>query len=170
VKGFDVLLAALTRLPDVHALIAGDGPQRRELMALAQQAGVANRAHFLGWRNDTAALLARCDVLVCPSRSEPLGNVVLEAFSAGKPVVAAMAEGPAWLLADGRGILVPAESGVALAAGIEGMLNNPEMAARMAQAGRAHFETHFAKTAVVGAWHRFCATVEKVGVEKVEKA
>jgi glycosyltransferase involved in cell wall biosynthesis len=161
VKGFDVLLAALTRLPNVHAVIAGEGPQRRELATLAHQAGIANRVHFLGWRTDAAALLARADVLVCPSRSEPLGNVILEAFSAGKPVVASTTEGPAWLLAEGRGILVPAESGVALAAGIEGMLQNPEMAARMAQAGRAHFEAHFAQAAVVAAWQNFCATVEK---------
>jgi glycosyltransferase involved in cell wall biosynthesis len=162
VKGFDVLLAALTRLPDVHAVIAGDGPERAALVHLARQAGVANRAHFLGWRKDTAALLARCDVLACPSRSEPLGNVVLEAFAAGKPVVAAMAEGPAWLLGDGtRGILVPAESGIALAAGLEGILSNPEMAERMAQAGRAHFEANFAKPAVVAAWRHFCATAEK---------
>jgi glycosyltransferase involved in cell wall biosynthesis len=161
-KGFDVLLAALTRLPGVHAVIAGDGPERAALAALAARAGVGDRAHFLGWRQDTAALLAACDVLVCPSRQEPLGNVVLEAFSAGKPVVAAMAEGPLWLLeGGGRGVLVPLESGVALAAGIEGMLGNAEMAQRMAAAGRAHFEQHFAEAAVVGAWRHFCATVEK---------
>jgi glycosyltransferase involved in cell wall biosynthesis len=162
-KGFDVLLAALTRLPGVHAVIAGDGPERAALMRLAAQAGVADRAHFLGWRRDTASLLAACDVLVCPSRAEPLGNVVLEAFSAGKPVVAAMAEGPAWLLGGGqRGVLVPVESGIALAAGIEGMLGNPEMAARMAAAGRAHFEVAFSEASVVASWRQFCATVERV--------
>lgn len=161
VKGFDVLLAALTRLPAVHAFIAGDGGERRALEILARQAGVANRVTFLGWRADTAALLAACDVLVCPSRSEPLGNVVLEAFSARKPVVAALSEGPSWLLADGRGILVPVDSGMALASGIGAMLDNPDMAARMAEAGRRHYEAHFARPAVIAAWRHFCATVEK---------
>jgi glycosyltransferase involved in cell wall biosynthesis len=153
-KGFDVLLAAISRLPGVHAVIAGEGPERGALMALAARAGIADRVHFLGWRTDTASLLAACDVLVCPSRHEILGNVVLEAFSARKPVVAAMAEGPLWLLGDG-------ESGIALAAGVEGMLANPDMAARMAAAGRAHFDAHFAEAAVVAAWRHFCATVEK---------
>ena len=171
VKGFDVLLAALTRLPAVHAVIAGDGPDRAALQQLARQAGVADRAHFLGWRTDTAALLAASDLLVCPSRREPLGNVILEAFSARKPVVAAMSEGPAWLLGDGaRGILVPADSGVALAAGIEGMLGNPDMAARMAQAGRTHFEQHFAEAAVVATWRNFCARVEKAADGKAPMA
>ncbi len=65
-KGHDVLLAALTRLPGVHAVIAGEGPERAALIDLARQAGVADRTHFLGWRHDTAELLAACDVLVCP--------------------------------------------------------------------------------------------------------
>jgi glycosyltransferase involved in cell wall biosynthesis len=161
-KGFDVLLAALTRLPGVHAVIAGDGPERAALLALAAKAGVADRAHFLGWRADTAALLAACDVVVCPSRHEPLGNVMLEAFSAGRPVVAAMADGPLWLMGDGsRGVLVPVDSGVALAAGIEGMLQNRDMARRMAANGRAYYEAHFTQAAVVAAWRHFCATVEK---------
>lgn len=161
VKGFDVLLAALTRLPSVHAVIAGDGGERRTLETLARQAGIANRVTFLGWRRDTAALLAACDILVCPSRNEPLGNVVLEAFSAGKPVVASLSEGPAWLMAEGRGILVPAESGMALATGIDAMLQNPAMAADMAAKGRRHFEAHFARPAVLAAWRHFCASVEK---------
>ena len=166
-KGFDVLLASLTRLPGIHAVIAGDGPERAALTDLAARAGIAARTHFLGWRTDTAALLAACDVLVCPSRQEPLGNVILEAFSARRPVIAATAEGPSWLLEGGtRGILVPAESGIALAAAIESMLANPAMAARMADAGRTHFETHFAQAPVVRAWQTFCANVEKPGVEK----
>jgi glycosyltransferase involved in cell wall biosynthesis len=161
-KAFDVLLAALTRLPTAHAFIAGDGPERHPLATLARQAGIADRAHFLGWRTDTAALLAACDVLVCPSRQEPLGNVILEAFSAAKPVVASMAEGPSWLLEGGtRGILVPTDSAIALAAGIEGMLTNPDMAHRMAEAGRRHFEENFAEQAVIHAWRHFSATVEK---------
>jgi len=163
-KGFDVLLAAIARLPSVHALIAGDGPERASLQALAGRAGILPRVHFLGWRADTASLLAAADVLVCPSRREPLGNQILEAFSAAKPVVAAMADGPTWLLDQGRrGILVPVDSGVALAAGIEGMLQNRAMALAFGAAGRACFEASFAARPVVAAWRGFCGSVEKQG-------
>jgi glycosyltransferase involved in cell wall biosynthesis len=161
-KGFDVLLAALARLPSVHGVIAGDGPEAGVLRALSRRAGLADRVHFLGWRHDTAALLSACTVFVCPSRTEPLGNVVVEAFSAGRPVVAAAAEGPTWLLEGGaRGILVAAESGMALAAGIDAMLANADMARRMAASGRAYYEANFAQAPVVAAWRRFCASVEK---------
>jgi glycosyltransferase involved in cell wall biosynthesis len=161
-KGFDVLLAAIARLPGVHALIAGDGPERGALRALAERAGIAARIHFLGWRADTAALLAASDVLACPSRREPLGNQILEAFSAARPVVAAMAEGPLWLLDQGRrGVLVPVDSGIALAAGIEGMLQNRAMAQDFAAAGRACYEQYFSAAKVVPAWREFCGSLSE---------
>ena len=88
--------------------------------------------------------------------------MVLEAFSAGRPVVASMAEGPAWLLEGGkRGILVPVESGIALSAALGAMLGNADMARAMAAAGRAHWQAGFAPQAVVAQWRALCAGVEK---------
>ena len=87
-KGFALLLEALAMTRDVRLDIAGDGPLRGDLVALAQKLGVANRVRFLGWRTDIAALLAQADVFVCPSLHEPLGNVVIEAWSSGVPVIA----------------------------------------------------------------------------------
>ena len=161
-KGFDVLIAAVSRLPGVHAVLAGDGPERVALERLAAHAGVAARVHFLGWRRDTASLLAACTLLACPSRSEPLGNVVLEAFSAGRPVVAAMADGPRELIDSGRtGVLVAGESAIALAAGIESVLARPAQAAAMARAARARFESAHAEAPVLARWRHFLARVEK---------
>ncbi|MGA9866288.1 MAG: glycosyltransferase, partial [Acetobacteraceae bacterium] len=115
-KAFDVLVRALARLPEVHAVIAGEGPERAALTELARAEGVAARLHLPGWREDTAALLATADVLACPSRHEPLGNVVIEGWSARTPVVAAAAQGPAELIAPGRdGMLVPKDDPAALA-------------------------------------------------------
>ena len=73
-KGIDTLLEAVAGLPDVHAWIAGSGPIEAELKALARELGVADRAHFLGWRTDRANLLAACDVVAFPSRYEPFGT------------------------------------------------------------------------------------------------
>ena len=163
-KGFDVLIAAAGRLPCAHVVIAGEGPEQAGLERLAAHAGVAGRVHFLGWRTDIAALLAACDVLACPSRSEPLGNVVLEAFSAGRPVVAAMADGPRELIESGRtGVLVAGESAIALAAGIEGVLQRRAMTDAMVAAARARFEAVHAQAPVLAQWRHFLATVEKAG-------
>ncbi|MGH7066452.1 MAG: glycosyltransferase, partial [Acetobacteraceae bacterium] len=93
-KGFDVLIEAIARLPGATLLIAGEGPEEESLRTLAAAAGVASRVHFLGWRNDAGALLRAADLFICASRREPLGNVVLEAWSAGCPVLATDAAGP----------------------------------------------------------------------------
>ena len=161
-KAFDILVRALPLLPGVHAVIAGEGPERRALLALAQRLGVADRLHLLGWRTDQAALLARCDVLVCPSRHEPLGNVVIEAFSALRPVVAADAAGPVELIADGQdGLLVPREDAPALAAAIATILGDLGLAVRLAMAGRARYEAEFAEPATVARWQAALAAMEQ---------
>ncbi|MGE0224700.1 MAG: glycosyltransferase [Acetobacteraceae bacterium] len=161
-KAFDVLIRALPALPAVHAVIAGEGPERGALSDLARREGVADRVHVLGWRGDTAALLAACDVFICPSRHEPLGNVVIEAWSARRPVIAAAAQGPVELITDGAdGILVAKEDPGALAQAIQRVLADRPLALALAEAGRVRYETAFAEAPVVACWRDFLGSVEK---------
>jgi glycosyltransferase involved in cell wall biosynthesis len=161
-KAFDVLIRALPRLPGAHAVIAGAGPERAALEALARAEGVADRVRLPGWRTDAANLLAAADVFVCSSRQEPLGNMVIEAWSARRPVVAAGIGGPAELIANGRtGLLVPPDDAAALAGAIGQVLDNPTRAAALAEAGRARYEADFAEAPVLSRWRDFLATVEK---------
>jgi glycosyltransferase involved in cell wall biosynthesis len=159
-KGFDIALRALALLPGAHLSIAGEGPERGALETLARELGVADRVGFLGWRADIGALLAACDIFVCSSRHEPLGNIVLEAWSAGRPVVAARAQGPAELVTDGEnGLLVPVEDAEALATAIAGLIADPERAARLARQGRAAYARDFTQAAVVARWRGFLVDV-----------
>ncbi len=152
-KAFDVLIRALPSLPGVHAVIAGEGPERKALEALARRLDVTDRLHLLGWRTDQAALLAAATVMVCPSRHEPLGNVVIEAFSAGIPIIAADAAGPVELITSGRnGILVPKEDPVALAQQIQQVLRDPGLARGLGAAGRDSYVAQFAPEPVLAQW------------------
>ncbi|MGI4977825.1 MAG: glycosyltransferase [Janthinobacterium lividum] len=161
-KGFDVLVRAMRWLPGVHVVIAGEGPERVALERLARGEGVAERLHLPGWTQDGAGLLAACDVLVCPSRQEPLGNVVLEGFSAGRAVVAAAAAGPAELIEDGcTGMLVAVEDEVALGAAIGAVLGDRALASRLVAAGRAEFERAHAEAPVLAQWRAFLGGVER---------
>ncbi len=159
-KGFDMAIRALARLPTASLVIAGTGPEQRALAALADAEGVADRVHFIGWRDDPGALLRAADVFVCSSRIEPLGNIVLEAWSAGTPVVAADATGPAELLADGlTGRLVRREDPVALADAVARVLAEPDETAAMRAAGRRRYECEFSATPVLARWREFLTTV-----------
>lgn len=159
-KGFDIAIRALARLSDAHLSIAGEGPERAALEALAREVGVADRVTFLGWRSDIGALLAGCDIFVCSSRHEPLGNIVLESWSATRPVVSAAAQGPTELIEDGEtGLLVPIEDAEALARNIAVLIADPQRAARIAQQGRAAYERDFTEAAVTARWRDFLAAV-----------
>ena len=159
-KGFDTLIRALPRLPGSLA-IAGTGPERQWLATLARDQGVAHRVRWLGWRDDAGALLAAADVFVCSSRVEPLGNMVLEAWSAARPVVAADADGPRELLRDGvDGLLVPREDPAALAQAILGALD-PQRARNLTAAGRLRYEASFARPAVLTLWRETLAGLRK---------
>ena len=161
-KAFDVLVRAMRHIPDAHVLIAGEGPERASLEALARAEGVADRLHMPGWADDTGSLLAACDVLVCPSRHEPLGNVVIEGFSAARPVVAAASQGPVELIENGQdGVLVPLEDAAALGEALALVLEDRALAVRLAEAGRARYEAEFAAGPVLDRWRHFLTTVEK---------
>jgi glycosyltransferase involved in cell wall biosynthesis len=150
-KAFDVLIRALVRLPGVYLWLAGDGEQRDALNRLAVECGVAPRVRFLGWRADMPGLMAAADVLACPSRVEPFGNVIVEAWARGLPVVAAASAGPAWLVKSGEnGLLVPMENPDALADALGEILVDAALARRMAVGGHAAYRRDFAEDIVVG--------------------
>jgi glycosyltransferase involved in cell wall biosynthesis len=161
-KGFDVLLSALGRAPGIYLWLAGEGELEAPLKRQAAMLGLSSRVRFLGWRQDVAALLATCDMLVCPSRNEPLGNTIIEAWAAHRPVIAAASSGPAELIADGKtGLLVPVEDADGLAAAMTRLAGDKTRAEELASAGHAEYAAQFAAPRVVDAYRQFFATVAR---------
>jgi glycosyltransferase involved in cell wall biosynthesis len=155
-KAFDVAIAAMENVPGARLWIAGAGPLDGDLKTQAAKLG--DRVRFLGWRADSAALIEACDVLVCPSRHEPLGNVVIEAWARGKPVVAAASQGPAALINSGKdGLLVPVDDATALSLALNRVLAESSFAADIAAAGKARHAAEFGEARVIGAYKDFIA-------------
>ena len=152
-KAHDVTLQALTELPDAWLWIAGVGPLEAKLKAMAEGLGVAERVRFLGWRTDPSALYRTADICVFPSRYEPLGNVVIQSWAHGLPVVAAASQGPQALIEDGRdGVLVPIDDAPALAAGVRRLMASPALRKQFVARGLGRVEAEFSETAVVAQW------------------
>jgi len=127
-KRHHLTIRALASLPGVRLLIAGEGPERGALEALADRLGVADRVRFLGPvpHRDLPALYGAADVMVLASEREGWANVILEAMACGTPVVAT----PAWgsreaVGTEGAGVVVEEASEQAIAAAVHRLLSEP---------------------------------------------
>lgn len=113
-KGLEMCLKALAALPQARLLVVGDGPLRSGLAAQARSLGLGERVIWAGPRphGEIPRYLAAADVLVLPSMSEGEPNVILEALSCGRPVVASRVGNIAGMVEQGReGLLFPAGDG-----------------------------------------------------------
>jgi len=148
VKGLDVFLRAARIIKDhgkrAKFIIAGDGPLRDQLQALAQQCGLAHEVMFLGHRSDGNNILGLMDLFVLPSLSEGIPLVLLEAMALARPVVATAVGGiPEVVEHEINGLLVAAGNHDDLAKGCLAVMDNPTLAQELGPAGRRRVEEAF---------------------------
>jgi glycosyltransferase involved in cell wall biosynthesis len=162
-KAFDVLIEAMKNIPDAYLWIAGSGPEEKILDLQVAKLRLGDRVKFLGWRDDTEAVLAAADIFVCPSRHEPLGNVVIEAFAQGLPVIATASQGPSALIDNGvNGLLTPVDNAEALAEAINSVIADEDMRYQLAREGFATYQRNFTEAAVVASYRQFFEKIAKV--------
>jgi glycosyltransferase involved in cell wall biosynthesis len=143
-KGFDVLVDALALLPDVAAVVAGDGRDRGALERRAQDRGVADRFAVTGWQEEVGPFLRSLDVFVLPSRFEGLSLALLEAMAVGAAIVATDVGGTSEAVAHGEtGLLVPTENPTALADAVRQLLDDHDLRTRLGAAARAAWLERF---------------------------
>lgn len=139
-KGHDLMIRALRDLPGASLLIAGDGPARAPLEALAFSLGLGSRVHFLGSvpHKDLPAVYSAADLLILASEREGWPNVLLEAMACGTPVVAARVGGvPEIVTAPEAGLMIEERTPAAIAEGVQRLLRIRAGAEKV----RAHAQT-----------------------------
>ncbi len=144
-KGQAEFVQAARKIPDAHFLISGvASAESSGYYKAIQELARGLPVEFLGWQEDRAALFARLDMLVIASRQEGLPLVMLEAFSAGVPVVAFPSGGIAEVIQHGEtGFLVPERTPDALAAAIQRLMTRREKLIEVAAEARARWERLF---------------------------
>ncbi len=149
-KAIDVLIKAFKifsqTFTGVELWLVGDGPITGQLENLVHQLGLTEQVKFLGGQGRPAVrkLLRQCSFLVLPSRDEPFGIAILEAFASRKPVVASAVGGIPEIIENGKnGILVEPENPEALCAAMTAVWNDRGLAERLACAGYATVKQHF---------------------------
>lgn len=127
-KRHDLVIRALTAIPQATLLIVGDGPEDKNLKTLAESEGVADRTRFLGAvpHQELASIYSAADVLVLASSREGWANVLLEAMACGTPVVATNVWGaPEVVTAPEAGVLVDEDTPAGIAEAVTRLLSAP---------------------------------------------
>ncbi|MEF3168277.1 MAG: glycosyltransferase [Deltaproteobacteria bacterium] len=157
VKGHAGLLEAFSLIPQriegrrPWLLILGDGPLGPSLKAQARALGIDDRTVWAGWQTEPEPFFHAADLVVFPSHEqETFGNVILEAWAAGKPLVTTCFRGAREITRHGEDAWqVPCRDPKALARGIVKVLEDPTLAARIANRGSEKVREEFSREAIV---------------------
>jgi glycosyltransferase involved in cell wall biosynthesis len=152
-KGHADLLSSLGSLTRTHPdldwrwLVVGSGPEQTRLEALARSKGLAERIIFAGQQADVLPFYAAADAMVLPSHTEGSPHVVLEAMSAGIPIVATRVGGVPEILNQDLAVLVPPGDETAMTDAIADLLSDSAAAERRAEAARCVLDKRFSHEA-----------------------
>jgi glycosyltransferase involved in cell wall biosynthesis len=147
-KGFDLLVRAFAlvanRYPQARLILVGDGSQRAALEALSHDLGVADRCLLTGYRHAASGLMGEFDIFASASRNEGLPLALIEAMSAGRPVVATAVGGVPEVVVDGAtGFLVPGGDIALFGEQLGRLIDDADLRNRMGQNGQARYQALF---------------------------
>lgn len=161
VETIDALAAIAARHPQAELWIVGEGTLRPQLEAQARERKLESRVRFLGFRTDIPAVLQAVDIVVQASHREGLGNTLLEAMAAGRPILASTAGGIVDVVVpEETGLLVPPRDVPALAEALERLYADAGVRERFGTAGRHRAETLFPLSGETDSW---CRLFEEIG-------
>jgi len=161
-KGFDVLLRAYAKIapafPEMKLVIAGEGPERERLEALAHALGVAGQLTLAGWLEEPGELLAAADIFVLSSRYEGFPNALLEAMACGVPVIATACTGASEIVThEVDGLLVSLDAPDELARALQRLAADPALRERLASRAHAVSERYKVET-IIQSWDAIIAS------------
>jgi len=164
-KGIDLVIDALRVARDrgviLQLVVAGDGPERENLVRHAREQGVLEQIRFLGNRShgQVLALMKSCLFFVLASRAEGMPLVIAEAMACGKAVVASNVDGVPEIVEDGTtGILVPPEDSVSLASGLIKLYSDATLRETLAKQGKEWAFREYNWEAIA---HRYLGFIEE---------
>ncbi|MFW1677874.1 glycosyltransferase [Pontibacter sp. JAM-7] len=151
VKGLDTAIQALAQLPDNYCyIIAGQGPDEAKLKQQAEALGLTKRVIFTGWTDNISQYCYLSDAFIVPSRHEPFGSVLLEAWSHHLPLISSDSQGATAITRHGKNALIFAKDDVAqLAQSISNLFADDRLRSQLTEQGYQEFADHYTAASVL---------------------
>lgn len=161
IKGTQYLIKAMHAITkehkDVKLRIIGNGPDKQQLIKLAEALKIKEKIEFEGFvpHNKMPKYYQQCDIFCFPTLGEPFGKSIIEAMACGKPVIASNIGGPAEIIKNGEtGILVPPAQPKILAEKILKLLKDKKTAKKMGEKGRKTIMQDFSWEKIAEKYHK----------------
>ncbi|APZ43809.1 glycosyltransferase family 4 protein [Acidihalobacter ferrooxydans] len=165
-KRHEIALETLRRLmadyPNIHLVIAGDGPKRTSIERQALEQGLVPRLSLLGQRDDVADLMGASDMLLLTSNeAEGVPQAITQALGLGLPVVSTIVGSVEELIEHERtGLLAPAEQPDAIAAQIRRIIDDPVWADELGMRALVRIREHYSLHSMLDATERLCDALQ----------
>ena len=131
----------------------GEGPEKQKLVNLSSELDISKRVKFLGWVEEPIHYIKASDAFVMPSRHEPLGNALLEAWRAKVPTVSTKSEGPTWYMRDKvDGVLTDIDNVDQISSALSSLIQNENLRNFYVKNASERLEQMFNEEAVVTAY------------------
>lgn len=153
-KNHKTVINAMARLenPKIHYVIAGSGPLKEELLHTAEELGLKNNVHLLGFCNNVYEILKSSNIFCFPSTREGMPVSLMEAMAAGLPAVVSAVRGNTDLIVPEKGgFLYPFDDVDGFAEGIQRLVQNPELRCSMGEYNKVRikdYDINFVKQAL----------------------
>lgn len=168
IKGFDVLIDAVAQLDSVYLWLVGDGPEAEALRWQAEDLGISERVKFSGWLEDPTKVINSADAFVLPSRNEPLGNALIEAWRVGIPTVSTRTDGPNWYAKDFHDtLLVPINDPTAIANALQLLQENLNLCSHLVAGANKTLSELFDRNTVIRSYLSLIDKINKNNLEKI---
>ena len=157
-----------SQLTQAQFVIAGDGPERRRLEALAREKGIEDRVHFIGSTQDVVGVLSMVDMFGLSSHNEASPVSIMEALSCQRPVVATDVGSIDESVLQGKtGFLVPRDDAQAMSERWLEILSDPSLAQQLGQQGREHI---IANSSLDSMTEGYASLVEDIFARKTKRS
>ena len=156
-----------TQMTDAQFVIAGDGPERPRLEALARDKGIENRVHFIGSTQDVVGVLSLVDMFGLSSHNEASPVSIMEALSCQRPVVATDVGSIDESVLQGKtGFLVPRDDAQAMSQRWLEILGDKSLAEQLGRQGREHI---VANSSLDSMTEGYASLVENIFARKTDR-
>ena len=165
-KGIDILLKAMPYLNDYNLWIVGEGEEKKFYDLIVKQHGLSEKVFFYEWTNNISEFINSADILVCPSRHEPFGNIVVDGWAHKIPVIVSDTGGPSVLINNNiNGLKFKNEDFFDLITKVKSLESKKSLVKKIINNGYNEYKSKFSEDLIINKYINFFEKIKKQCVE-----